>query len=243
MQGFDKTALVTGAARGIGAAVAEALAGQGYFVAINYKTSGAEAEALAHRLGGVALRADVSSENEAERMLRELEAYTRGRPLEALVCNAGIALTGLFQDTAPRWRELFDVNFGGAVSCVNAALPYMLREKRGRIVFISSVWGSVGASCEAIYSASKAALHGLAKSLAKELGPSGITVNCVAPGVIDTAMNAALTPSELDELRDITPLSRLGAPRDVAAAAAFLCSDAAGFITGQILGTDGGFTG
>ncbi|MDR1328341.1 MAG: SDR family NAD(P)-dependent oxidoreductase, partial [Oscillospiraceae bacterium] len=195
----QKNALITGASRGIGAAAARALAARGFRVAVNYNTSEQAAGALALELGGTAVRADVSDPDAVKRMFAVLP------PPDALVCNAGVALTGLFQDTAARWREVFDLNFGGAVNCINAALPHMLREKRGRIVIITSVWGRFGASCEAVYSASKAALHGLALSLAKELGPSGITVNCIAPGVIATDMNSGLGKAELDSLRERTP--------------------------------------
>jgi 3-oxoacyl-[acyl-carrier protein] reductase len=231
-----KTAVVTGASRGIGAAIARGLARDGYRVVINYKNSRDAAEALARELGGVAFRADVSREDEAAALLE-----AGGAELDALVCNAGIALTGVFQDTAARWRDVFETNVGGAIHCVRAAIAPMLRKKRGSIVLVSSVWGVRGASCEAVYASSKAAVLGLARSLALELAPSGIRVNCVAPGVIDTDMLAEHSEETRASLRADTPLGRLGTPEDVAAAVRFLCSDAAGFVTGQTLGVDGGF--
>ncbi len=231
-----RKALISGASRGIGAACARALAAGGFDVVVNYHKSRREAEALARALGGTAIGADVSDREAVERMFQAAGA------VDALVCNAGIALQKLFTDTTPEdWRRLFAVNVDGAYHLIRAALPHMIHEKYGRIVVISSVWGVHGASCEAAYSASKAALIGLTRALAKELGPSGITVNCVCPGVIDTDMNAQLDQATLESLADDTPLCRLGTPEDVAETVRFLCSDEARFITGQIVGVDGGF--
>ena len=232
-----KKALITGASRGIGAACAVTLANAGFTIGVNYKNNREAAENIAAQTGGTPLCADVAEVTAARRMFETFGC------VDVLVCNAGIGLSGLFQDTASHWREVFDVNFGGSVNCINAALPFMINQKCGKIVIISSVWGQVGASCEAIYSASKAALIGLTKSLAKELGPSGITVNCVAPGVIDTEMNAVYSAAELTELCAATPLGRLGTASDVAATVAWLCTEDAGFVTGQIIGVGGGFEG
>lgn len=230
------TALVSGASRGIGAAIARALACGGHFVVVNYRESREKAEALAESIGGVAVRADVSDPAAVENMFKVVGN------VGILVVNAGIAMQKLFTDTTyDDWRHIFSVNVDGAYNLIQAALPHMIHEKWGRVVLVSSVWGVRGASCEAAYSAAKAALIGLTKALAKELGPSGITVNCVAPGVIDTDMNANLDSETLSALADATPLCRLGTPEDVAALVRFLCSDEACFITGQVIGADGGF--
>ncbi len=156
--------------------------------------------------------------------------------------NAGIARQKLFTEvTAAEWDEMFGVCVKGAFHCCQAVLPQMIRRKWGRIINVSSMWGQVGASCEAPYSAAKAALIGLTKALAKEEGPSGITVNCVAPGVIDTEMMAAFSAKEKAALAEETPLGRLGTPGDVAAVIAFLASEAGAFVTGQVLCPNGGF--
>lgn len=229
-----KTALITGGSRGIGAACARALAARGCRVVINYRQSETAANALAGELGGAAVRADVSDSAAVNAMMDEY------RP-DILICNAGISRSGLIQDTSDGdWDALLGVNVSGAFYCCRAAVPPMVRRGAGRMILISSVWGLAGASCEAAYSATKAALIGLTKALAKELGPSGITVNCIAPGVIETDMNAGHSAGTLAALAAETPLSRLGRPEDVAELAAYLASDGAGFVTGQIIAADGG---
>lgn len=238
-------ALITGASRGIGAATARLLARRGYAVAVNYFRSEAAAFALAEELAregctAFPVRADVSDGKQCQKMVDTvLDKFCQ---LDILVCNAGISRFGLLSDlTDETWRELFAVNVDGVFHCCRAAIPHFIHRKAGKIVTVSSMWGQVGASCEAAYSATKAAVIGLTKALAKELGPSGIAVNCVAPGVIQTDMTAGLDPEILDSLAGDTPLGRLGAPEDVARAIAFLCSPEGDFITGQVLGVSGGF--
>ena len=231
-----KTALVTGASRGIGEAIARELSSDGFKVYINYNNSFDKAIALADEIGGLAIKADVSDLSQVRSMFDEIGE------LNVLVCNAGISEYGLFSDTSPeKWRDIFAVNVDGMYNCVQCALHSMIKRKGGSIITLSSVWGVHGASCEAAYSASKAAVIGLTKSLAKELGPSGIRVNCIAPGVIETDMMSGFSPEDKQALREQTPLCRLGKPSDVAQMAAFLASDKSEFITGQVLGVDGGF--
>lgn len=243
-----ETALITGASRGIGAATARVFAENGWQVAVNYNKSEENAKKLVNEInaaGGRALafQADVRSRDEVSKMA-EAAQVCLGR-ISALVCCAGVSLgQALFADaTEEDWDELFGVNAKGAFLCLKAVLPGMVERKRGSVVLVSSVWGVLGGSCEAAYSASKASLIGLAKALAKELGPSGIRVNCVAPGVIETQMNAHLSAKDLAALCEATPLGRIGRPEEAARAAYFLASAAASFITGQVLGVDGGFFG
>ena len=233
---MSKTALVTGASRGIGAACAIALAQDGYRVIVNYNKDEAAARRVAEMCGGAAIRADVADRAAVDAMLEQA-----GR-VDTLVLCAGVAHYGLFTDIAERdWRRVLDVNLGGYISCAQAVIPGMVREKRGCIIATSSIWGISGASCEAVYSASKAGVIGLTRSLAKELGPSGIRVNCVAPGVINTDMIGNLTADDIADLRVNTPLGRIGEPEDVAGLVRFLASDSASFITGQAICVDGGF--
>lgn len=240
-----KTVLITGGSRGIGRAAAYAFAGAGYGVAVNYNNSAEKAAGLCRELEkfsvkALPFKADVSDKRAVEKMCAEIEKSMGG--IDVLVNNAGIAEQALFTDiTEEMWDRMFAVNVKGAYNCTQAVLPRMIREKCGRIVNISSMWGISGASCEVHYSASKAALIGFTKALAKEVGLSGITVNCVAPGVISTDMNGSLTPEVLAELKEETPLNRLGTPEDAANAILFLASEKAAFITGQILSVDGGF--
>jgi len=242
---MEKIALVTGSSRGIGRAVAARLARSGWAVCINYRVRQDCAESLASALTAegcrcMVVQADVSDRAQVDEMVRRVEA-TFG-PVSLLVNNAGVAGQALFQDiTDELWHRYFSVNVGGAFHTIQAVLPHMLHEHAGCIVNISSIWGLRGASCEVTYSATKAALIGLTRSLAAELAPTHIRVNCVAPGVIRTDMLDALPPEVLPQLAQETPLGRLGTPEDIAAAVAFLASEEADFITGQVLTADGGF--
>ena len=242
---MEGTAFVTGAGRGIGGAIARRLAAEGYAVGINYARSREEAEVLAAeiRKGGgraLAVQGNVADREAITAAIGQVEASLG--PVTCLVNNAGIARQCLFQDTDPAfWRQIFAVNVDGAYHTIQAVLPGMIHRKEGTIVNISSIWGQRGASCEVAYSATKAAIIGLTRSLAAELAPSGIRVNCVAPGVIHTDMVAALGEETLRSLAEETPVGRLGTPEDVAAAVAFFCREETSFITGQVLTADGGF--
>ena len=240
-----RNVLITGASRGIGAAAARLFARSGDRVWINYRHSRDKAAALRDSLSGeghevVLLPGDVSDPEEVGRMFRQVEQAGAG--IDVLVNNAGIAQTKLFTEiTDEDWSRMVQTNLSSVFYCCRAALPYMIRRKYGRIVNISSMWGQVGGSCEVHYSAAKAGVIGLTKALAMEEGMSGITVNCVAPGVIRTDMTAQLSEEDLKTLQEETPTGTLGTPEDVARAILFLAADSSSFITGQVLGVNGGF--
>ena len=235
-----RVALVTGGAGGIGSAVCRALAAAGWRVAVHYHRSAERAEALARELGGLALPADAGDPAQVEALFARLRR--EWGPASLLVNNAGVSAYGLLTDlTDVEWANLVEVDLSGVFRFCRAAIPDMVRAKSGCIVNIGSIWGEVGASCEAAYSAAKAGVIGLSKALAKELGPSGIRVNVVSPGCIATEMLARFDAAELAALREETPLGRLGTPEDVAACVRFLASEEAGFVTGQVLGVNGGF--
>ncbi|MDY4037594.1 MAG: 3-oxoacyl-ACP reductase FabG [Candidatus Pseudoscilispira sp.] len=243
---MNRVALVTGAGRGIGRAIALKLAGAGWDVAVNYRTSAAGAEEIASNIiilgrRAIAVQADVADAQAVRSMVADVE--DRLGPVSLLVNNAGLSWTGLFQDTDyEAWRRLFTVNVDGAYHCIQAVLPRMLHEKEGNIINVTSIWGLHGASCEVAYAATKAALVGLTKSLAAELAPSGIRVNAVAPGCIDSDMLRALGKEAVASLAQETPMGRIGTAEDIAKVVRFLAVADSDFITGQVLTADGGFT-
>ena len=237
-----KTVLITGASRGIGAAIAEAFAEAGYFPIINYTKNNSAAQALSQKIQdkfnikSLVYKCDVSDSEAVRKMFGEIGE------IDVLVNNAGISQQKLFTDiTDEDWRKMMSVNLDGVFYCSREALKGMIKRKSGSIINVSSMWGEVGASCEVHYSASKSAVIGLTKALAKEVAPSNIRVNCIAPGVIDTDMMKDFDDETRNALIEETPLLRLGKPEDIANAAVFLASEKASFITGQTLSVNGGF--
>ena len=237
--------LITGASRGIGAATARLFAREGWAVGVNYCASRGAAEALVEEIrafGGTAqaFPGDVSNSAQAAALVETVERELG--PLDVLVCTAGVALPQqLLTDTTDgQWRRVMGVDLDGVFYTVRAAVPSMVRRQKGSIVTVSSMWGVTGGSCEVAYSAAKAGVIGLTRALAKELGPSHIRVNCVAPGVIDTEMNGALDEEALGWLEEETPLGRIGTGEDIARSILFLAGEESSFITGQVLQTNGG---
>ncbi len=242
---MSETVIVTGASRGIGKACALAFGKSGANVIINYTRSKEKAEELCEdisKLGGRALPfcADVADRKAVDEMIAF--AHSNFGSISTLVNNAGIAEQIMFCDiTEEKWDRMFAVDVKGVYNCIQAALPDMIHNKSGRIINISSMWGITGASCEVHYSAAKAAVIGMTKALAKELGPSGITVNAIAPGVISTEMNGNISEEIMSELKEGTPIGRIGTPEDIAETSLFLASPKASFITGEVISVNGGF--
>ena len=240
-----RSVLITGASRGIGRACAKVFAQNGWQITAGYSHAQQEAQSLQEeieQMGGSCriVQADLC-DTAAVRRMALLAQASYGIP-DAVVCCAGIAQQKLFQDiTEEDWDHMFDVNVKGMYRTIQAVLPMMMQEQRGSIVTVSSIWGQTGGSCEVHYSASKAAVIGMTKALAKELGLSGIRVNCVSPGVIDTDMNRMHGEEVMQELAEETPLGRIGTPEETAQAIYWLASEQSSFVTGQVLGVNGGF--
>ncbi|MBR5773657.1 MAG: SDR family oxidoreductase [Clostridia bacterium] len=242
---MSKTAVITGASRGIGAQCARLFAQNGYNVVINYCSSEQKArelcdELLSQGFSAAIVKADVSVSAQASGLIDKAVELFGG--VDVLINNAGIGGQRLITDVTDEiWEHMIGVNLNAAFYCTRRALQHMINKKSGRIINISSIWGICGASCEVHYSAAKAGIIGFTKALAKEVGPSGITVNCIAPGVIDTDMNKALSSDDLDALCDETPIGRLGTADDIARLALFLSEGGGSFITGQVISPNGGF--
>jgi len=237
---MSKTVFITGSSRGIGAATARLFYNNGYNVAINYNNSEKEALELHNELpGSLLLKGDVSKEKDVSEMIAKTVSHFGS--IDILINNAGISVVNLLTDTTlEEWEKLFSINVTGTFLASKYAAKEMIKKHSGKIINISSIWGVSGACMESCYSASKGAVIAFTKAMAKELGPSGITVNCVAPGFIDTDMNDDVEDIDRQAFCDETPLGRIGTPEEVAKAILFLASDNASFITGQIVGVDGG---
>ena len=236
---MNKTVFITGGSRGIGAECVKIFSENGYNVAFSYFKSEKEAFELSKKYGAICFRADSAISSEITEAINKTSLHF-GK-IDVLINNAGISHSALFTDiTDEMWKRMLDTNLSGAFYASRAVLPQMISRKSGVILNVSSMWGQVGASCEVHYSAAKAGLIGMTKALAKEVGPSGIRVNCVSPGVIDTDMNAGLSKADLDALKEETPLERIGSATDIAEALLFLAGDKASFITGQDVGINGG---
>lgn len=241
---MTKTVLVTGASRGIGRAIAIRLAEERHNIVLNAVKNEAlalEVRDIIEKMGCKCIveMADVSDYNQCLNMFKSIESHFGG--VDILINNAGVSHIGLFSDMTPNdWKNIININFGSVLNCTHIAMAYMLRQKYGIVLNISSMWGELGASCEAIYSASKGALNSFTKSMAKEMGLSGIRFNAIACGVIETDMNKCFSECEKKELAEQSALMRIGSSEEVAEVAAFLCSDNSSFITGQIINVDGG---
>jgi len=242
---MEKIVLITGGSRGIGAEIAKAFGEEKYRIVITYKNSFEQAENIVNDINKTkatakAIKCDVSDRHQVNCLVKEI--ISEFGEISVLINNAGIAHEGLFTDISENeWDDIFNVNVKGVFNCTQAVLPSMISKKNGKIINISSMWGQVGASCEVAYSATKAAIIGMTKALAKEVGPSNINVNCICPGVIKTDMLNSFSADDITALMDETPLGRIGLPSDIANMALFLASEKANFITGQIFGVNGGF--
>lgn len=241
---LKKTVLITGGAKGIGRAMAEIFAQKGYNVVFNFYRSYNEAKDLESRLReagceAYAVHGDITKNEDIEKIFNFVKEKFSG--VDILINNAGISQFKLFTEISDEdWDLMINVNLKGMFNCCKKVVPYMINNKKGKIINISSIWGMIGASCEVHYSTSKAGMIGFTKALAKELGPSGIQVNCITPGVIETDMIKDLTEEDKCSLKEDTPLMRLGKPEDIASLALYLSSPEADFITGQIISPNGG---
>ncbi|MGN1411273.1 MAG: elongation factor P 5-aminopentanone reductase [Oscillospiraceae bacterium] len=232
-------ALVTGGSGGIGEAICYKLAEDGYTVIVNYNSNKFQADYIANKIGGISYKADVSNFDEVQSMVDFI--VDRFGSIDLLVNNAGISIVNLFHEVSQEdVKRILDINLCGVFNCSKSVIKYMVSQKNGNIINISSMWGEVGGSCEVHYSATKSAIIGFTKALAKEVGLSGIRVNCVSPGVIDTKMNGHLSQEDLNSLKEEIPLYRIGTPMEVANVVSFLASDSASYITAQDIAVNGG---
>lgn len=235
-----KTVFITGGSRGIGACAVKEFSKLGYNVVFTYFKSSEYATCLEKETGALAIFCDVADSNQVKTAIET--AYNKFGSIDILVNNAGIDEFSLVTDiTDEMWKRMLDVNLSGAFYACRSALPYMISQKQGAIINISSMWGQVGASCEVHYSVSKAGLIGLTKALAKEVGPSNVRVNCICPGVIDTDMNSCLSENDINQLKCDTPLGKIGNTKEIFDSILFLSEESSSFITGQILGVNGGY--
>ena len=239
---MKKTVLITGGSRGIGSASVKKFSEEGWQVAFLYKEQDDAARAVAEETGALPIKCDITDRDLLRESIKAARVYFGAVSFDAVVCNAGISISGLFTDLSDeKWEQLLKTNLEGAMYTAKFALPEMIRESRGSIVLVSSMWGETGGSYEVAYSTTKAALIGFGKSLAKEVGPSGVRVNVVAPGVIETDMCRAYDSEVIDGLIEEVPLGRIGYGDDIASAIYFLAGEEASYVTGQVLGVSGGF--